>query len=240
MSTEKQQFYRANCPTCRREQNCDLVGQVKKPWTYFDGRGNRADGGVNHSLVECRGCNTVFNESSSWNDQDFDHGYDENGNIIIELNYNKETFPKTPSRPIPDWFEILERIDFHLWKIMTESYKSLDVNCIILSVIGLRTALDRAMEKLGIDAGLPFAAKLAQLKEGGWIGETEHGLLDVLTNAGHAAAHRGWAPDRDQAYHLFDVLENFTQRTFVNGKRALDIQEAIPGRQRPRAKSSDQ
>lgn len=232
MNDKNPTIYRANCPTCSREQNCDLIGHVKKTWTYNDGRGNSVDGGVNHSLVECRGCNTVFYESSSWDDQDFDHDIDENGNPVMKFIYSKETFPKPPSRPIPQWFEDFWKVDLQLSRILDESYKALDSACIILAVIGLRTALDRSMEKLGIDAALPFEAKLAELQNGGWIGDTEHQLLKVLTNAGHAAAHRGWAPEKAEAIHLFDILENFIQRNFVNGKRALELQSAIPGRQR--------
>jgi Domain of unknown function (DUF4145) len=62
----------------------------------------------------------------------------------------------------------------------------------VLAAIGLRTAFDRASELLGIDPNKTFAGKLSQLVVDGHIGSTEKASLDVLTDAGGAAAHRGW------------------------------------------------
>lgn len=228
--SEDQKPTRSRCPTCRREQNCDLIGQTYKPWSYRDNQGNGCDGGITHSLLECRGCNTVFYEKSSWNDNDLDHWYDDEGRIQTEAVQTKETFPRPPSRPMPEWFERLEFEDGQFGKILAEAYKAFDENCLILTSIGLRTALDRGTEKLGIDTALPFYEKLKSLRDGGWIGDTEHDLLDVLTNAGNAAAHRGWSPTDEEVGHLLDVLENFIQRTFINGKRALALRENIPAK----------
>lgn len=209
-----------------------MIGQTYKPWSYSDASGNSTNGGVTHSLVECRGCNTVFYETESWDDNDIDHWYDAFGKEQMAATKTKETFPRPPARPIPEWFERLDAVDAQLWRILAETFKALEERCFILTAVGLRTAFDRATEHLGIDAALPFVKKLQSLREGGWIGDTEHDLLGVLADAGSAAAHRGWAPHENEVGHLLDVLENFIQRNIVNGKRALALRDAIPARKK--------
>jgi hypothetical protein len=59
----------------------------------------------------------------------------------------------------------------------------------ILTTSGLRAALDRGTEILGIDAAHTVNRKLVELLLGGWIGTKEHDILSVITDAGNAAAH---------------------------------------------------
>ncbi|MER9657631.1 DUF4145 domain-containing protein [Mesorhizobium sp. M0152] len=193
-------------------------------------------GGVTYTLFECRGCNAVFYETSSWDENDVDQWYGPDGQTESEANLTKETFPKPPARPRPDWFDVSGAINHTLHGIMEETYKADEAGCHLLAAVGLRTALDSCFEGVGIEGGDTFAKKLHALKAGGYIGETEHDLLTVLIDAGSAAAHRGWTPERQHVHQLMDVLENFIQRVFVNGKRALEMKAGIPGKQ-PRIRS---
>jgi hypothetical protein len=120
---------------------------------------------------------------------------------------------------------------------LEETYKAEEAGCQMLAATGLRTALDSCFEAIGLPSGDPFAKKLQTLKAEGYIGDTEHELLAVLIDAGSAAAHRGWVPQRQHIHELMDVLENFVQRVFVNGKRALEMKADIPQKQ-PRSRSS--
>ena len=86
----------------------------------------------------------------------------------------------------------MARIDGQLHGILSEMYTAYDNRSYILTAVGLRTALDRGTEVLGIDPAITFAEKLDALKDGGWIGDTERDILEVVTDAGNAAAHRGW------------------------------------------------
>jgi len=107
-------------------------------------------------------------------------------------------------------------------------YVAYDHSANILTAVGLRTALDRATEVLGVDPAISFEEKLAELKNGGWIGETEHGILDVITNAGNAAAHRGWSPSKEDVGKLLTAMEAFLHRAFIVGQDALAIRANIP------------
>lgn len=223
---------KAHCPTCNRPQNCDLHGRTYKPWEWSDGSGNSTSGGHTYSLFECRGCNTVFLEINSWDENDRDYWYAENGDTQSQPNDNKSTYPKPPSRPRPDWFDNIGQIEPKLFRILDEAYKAYEQNCYVLTAIGLRTALDSCVTAVKIDPAMTFSEKLETLLKGGWIGESEHALLTMLTDAGNAAAHQGWAPDEEAVRHLLDMLENFIQRNLVNGQRALAMKDGIPQKQR--------
>lgn len=221
---------KAHCPTCDRDQNCILHGRADKPWRWEDRSGHSIVGGDAYSLFECCGCETVFTEKSSWDENDIDQWYDYAGAVQSEPNYTKTTFPSPPARRRPDWLDNIGKLDPTLFHILDETYRSYDEKCFILAAIGLRTALDRCVATVRIDPAKSFQEKLRELRELGFIGETEHSILTVLTDAGSAAAHRGWSPDKEQTTHLLDVLENFVHRVLINGQKALEI-KGIPAAQ---------
>ncbi|MGO7535254.1 DUF4145 domain-containing protein [Rhizobium leguminosarum] len=223
---------KAHCPTCNREQNCILHGRADKPWRWEDRYGNSMVGGNAYSLFECCGCETVFTETSSWDENNIDQWYDYDGAIQSEAVYTKITLPGPPARPRPDWLDKIGKLDPNLFHILDETYRCYDEKCFILAAIGLRTALDSCVASVKIDPAKSFQEKLKELKEQGFIGDTEHGILTVLTNAGSAAAHRGWSPNEEQTTHLLDVLENFIHRVLVNGQKALEIKSGIPEAQK--------
>jgi Domain of unknown function (DUF4145) len=116
---------------------------------------------------------------------------------------------------------------------LTSVYTALDNDLRVLAAIGLRTAFDRASELLGIDPNKTFAGKLSQLVVDGHIGSTEKASLDVLTDAGGAAAHRGWKPNLKQLDTLSSIMEQFVHRTFVLNAKAKRVKTSIPSRKRP-------
>ncbi len=184
-------------------------------------------GGIDHSLLQCLGCETVFYLHNSWNDEDFDYWVDADGTERREANRTKTTYPK-PVGQRPQWLEALGKKDHDLKNILDQVYTAADAECLILASIGIRTAVDRATEVLGIDPTEPFVKKLSELKSGGWIGDTEHDVLSVVTDAGSAAAHRGWEPDDHEFAKLMMAVEMFIPRAILFGKDVLDVKKAIP------------
>lgn len=229
---------KAHCPTCDGERTCLVHGEVNKPWDYEDRQGNSAHGAVDHSLLECRGCETVFYESAAWNSEDVDLWNDAEGNLRGEHPRERLTYPKPEGKTKPVWLDAMAKIDRQLHGILNEMYMAYDNQAFILTAVGLRTALDRGMEVLGIDPSLTFAEKLTALRDGGWIGETEKDILEVVTDAGNAAAHRGWSPDNQEITQLVYAMEVFLQRAFIVGKKALGIKAAIPAKPARRKKAT--
>jgi hypothetical protein len=218
-----------HCPTCNGERMCSVHGHVYVPWRWEDKSSQHfMCGGVDHSLLQCMGCETVFYLNNSWNDEDLDHWYDHNGETQSEAVRTKVTHPKPDSTNRPIWLDAISKVDPQLRKILEEMYVAMDNEAFILTAVGLRTALDRGTEVLGIDPAKTFTEKLADLKDGGWIGATEHDILEVITDAGNAAAHRGWAPDAKAIAQLLYSMEVFLQRAFIVGQKALTIRDSIP------------
>lgn len=231
---------KAHCPSCDRDTNCHVHGAVDQPWNQDDGE-HSMNGQVDHKLLQCLGCDTVFYHRSSWDSEDWDHDYDPRTRETVTYYPTRtETYPKPePSLDRADWTTNLHKIDWPLHNIMGEMYKAADGNSYILASVGLRTALDRAMEILGIDPGHYLVDKLARLKERGFIRPSEHDTLSVVAEAGNAAAHQAWSPDRDEFAHLLVVLEQFIHRNIVVGQKALAVKNNIPAKQ-PRPKKPKQ
>lgn len=229
-----------HCPDCNGERSCDVRGHIYVPWHWEDKyHGYSTSGGVDHSLLQCRGCEGVFYLHDSWNEEDLDHWYDHNGVTQTEAVRTKITYPKPDSTTKPVWLDAIGKVDTQLRQILEEMYVARDNEAFILTAVGLRTALDRGTEVLGIHPSKTFAEKLQELKDGGWIGETEHKILEVITDAGNAAAHRGWVPEAKQIADLLYAMEVFLQRAFLVSQKALSIKENIPPKPKgPKAKKA--
>jgi hypothetical protein len=231
MADEPKPTAKAHCPKCDGERTCEVHGTIYKPWDWEDRQhGHSMNGGVTHSLLECRGCETVFYETSSWNSEDVDHYYDALGELQYDHFHEKVTYPKPDTKTKPLWFDAMQKIDLQLHNILSQMYLSHDNHANILTAVGLRTALDRATELLGIDPAKTFDEKLNDLRNDGWIGQTERDVLGVVTDAGNAAAHRGWEPDKQEITDLLSAMEVFLHRAFIVGKKALSIKSNIPAK----------
>jgi hypothetical protein len=224
---------KAHCPTCDGERICQIHGTIYKGWDWEDrAHGHSVNGGVDHSLLECRGCETVFYETLSWNSEDIDHFYDAMGQEQYEHPRDVQTYPKPETKTKPVWFDSIQKADPQLHNILRQMYLAHDNQAHILTAVGLRTALDRATEVIGIDPAKTFDEKLDELLTGGWIGQTERDILGVVTEAGNAAAHRGWEPDSQEISELLSSLEVFLHRAFIVGQKALSIKSSIPAKPR--------
>lgn len=223
--------FRAHCPRCDGERICIIHGAIDQPWAVEDGR-NYMEGQVDHKLVQCAGCETVFYHKSSWDSEDCDYDYHPvTGETISSNPRTIETYPAPEKKSLkPDWIWNIQQIDPQLYKILDETYKAREVNSFILASVGLRTAFDRVTEYLKIDPNLSLEEKVSELRANDFIGGTEAETLRVVTDAGNAAAHRGWAPDQTSFQTLLETLEQFIYRVVVSGKAALDLNGKIPPR----------
>lgn len=218
----------AHCPTCDGARACSSFGHVLGDWSFSDPDGNSMWGEDEHFLLQCKGCETVFYLLESWNIDDLDHWVDVNGETQTHINRRKVTYPKPESKIKPNWVGEIWKVDAQLFKILEEVYMVVENHAYILAAFGLRTALDRCTEVLKIDPAKTFDEKLKELLTGGWIGDTEYSVLGVVTDAGNAAAHRGWSPEQAEMEQLVMAMEAFLHRTFIVGQNALGIKANIP------------
>jgi len=230
------QRMKAHCPSCNKETNCDVAGAVDQPWEVADEE-NSSNGRIDHKLLQCLGCETVFYHRSSWDSEDWDFHYDRRKEEEVMI------YPtRTETYPVPQvrgqgakWFEELWWIDQPLYTILREVNQAAESNSFFLAAVGLRTALDRTMELLDVDPGHYLADKLKTVKDRGIIGQVEHDALSVVAEAGNAAAHQGWSPSKNEFSPLRVALDQFVERTVVYGNKAMAVKGNIPPKhKRPR------
>jgi hypothetical protein len=96
--------------------------------------------------------------------------------------------------------------------LLEEVYEALDADLRSIAAMGLRAALDRTFELAGADPAFGFAQKLATLEAQKVIAANEKELLLIMTDAGSAAAHRGWKPDLEELDSILAATEGLLQR----------------------------
>ncbi|WP_226099523.1 hypothetical protein [Dickeya oryzae] len=167
--TDKAAF-RAECPECVGERSCIVIGETKRNWESGDRR-NSVQWGTEYRLLQCKGCDTVFYHSKSWDSEDLDYDYDDEGQTVITSKYRYETYPRSLDEHRPQWIENIAAIDYQLYLLLNEVYQAYYNESYILASIGLRTAFDRTSEVLKILPTLPLVKKVEKLAENGYIGE---------------------------------------------------------------------
>lgn len=226
---------KAECSNCGGLRNCDVQGS------------HNQRGGDDHFqwhtqwfLLQCKGCEHAFAQTISTNSEDYVDYYDEQGEEARDHDETINYWPALAKRKRPEWVSDAgidaagaETLDYALLEV----YGALEAGLNMLAGIGIRTTFDVASELLNIQSSLTFQNKLTQLVGDGHIGEVDKARLNMLVEAGNAAAHRGWKPKADELHIMMEVLEMFIFRAFVepSRQRNLDasvtkIQTAIPQR----------
>jgi hypothetical protein len=147
-------------------------------------------------------------------------------NILYEERHHWPEPAKERSRP--DWSKLTDAL---LTKLLSSVYTALEHDLRVLAAIGMRVVFDRASELVGIDTSESFANKLNQLHREHLISKSQKESLEVLTDAGSAAAHRGWEPDPKQLRILLNIMEHFVS-SFVLEDAPLPCWPARPKRMR--------
>jgi predicted transport protein len=221
-ASEVEKFF---CNVCKRRTNHFVRGCYSK--TEEDKRAE-----VNFTqralIVECCGCEHVALVKQTHFSEDYD--YDEDpatGEQIMVPDWDESTYPPVTYRAPPSWFEDLP--DPTLKAISEEIYKSLQAGSNYLATFGSRTLIDRLFVLTVGDRG-NFAKGLAALIDEGKISRHERDILEPVVQAGHAAAHRGWAPTKEQLAIILDTVEGLIHRLLVLPKLAEELEEAVPAR----------
>lgn len=233
---------KVHCPTCDGQRQCYVRAAHTSQWSHelHDYHQNSMHGGAEHRILECCGCETVFYYETSWNSEDEEVVTGENGEEKWEYNMSTVTFPPIPEHKAeirPSWLLQLE--DKQLRKLLDETYLAYEHGSYVLAAMGMRTCLDRVTEIFQIDPAITFDEKLDELRQQGLVGSNERSILDLIVNAGNAAAHRGWRPDQDETSKMLRAFEAFLLRCFVLDFDAKAIEGNIPPKQKRRAKKTN-
>ena len=221
-SSDTLETCKGHCPTCEKDLNADIVASFSEKHDYPDTHGMWSI--FTYLILRCRGCDQVyfqlrdlFSEDAEWE---------------TDPEPTTETlWPLPKKRSRPPW---LNRLDVGLQGLLDEVYGALDADLRVLAAIGTRTALDHAMVSIGAREASGFGQKLDQLLEEKTISEDEKEMLAKLTDAGSAAAHRGWRPQPEGLDTLIEGVEAFLHRSLVLKKTVDENLGKVPARpQRP-------
>jgi hypothetical protein len=211
---------KGHCPECGPNRNATVVCEHDETW---EAEGGDVWGCETSRILKCGGCNTVYFQTVAHDSE----GYGPDG-----PEYRTSYWPAPSRRNEPAWMFELSIADNKLYSLFSETYAALNNDARVLAAIGLRTIFDRVSEKFRVPANLSFKAKLQALHVKGKIGQSELDSLEILTEAGSAAVHRGWKPTLTQLDTLMNVAESFVHRTFVLDLEAKNLKRSIPKRKK--------
>lgn len=223
---------RGHCPSCGPGRFADVVGHYQN---RYDDDDSGVWGQTDYRILQCRGCETVYFQQDAIFSENLDYRRDPltgepEAYMPHEITYWPE--PSSPSeRPRPTWTYDLYAVDSDLKSLFEDIYVALRNNLRVLSAIGIRTVFDRASELLGVDPAKTFAEKLSELLLLGKIGNSERDSLGILTDAGSAAAHRGWKPEPQELDTMMSIIEAFLYRTFILDEAARRLKKNVPKKQ---------
>lgn len=221
-ATKIQKFF---CNVCKGKTNHFIRGEHSKTDEDDDAP---VDFTQKALIIECCGCGHVALVKKTRFSEDFDFAYHPvSGEQITIPIWEEVIYPPVTYRASPPWFEDLP--DPTLREISGEIYKSLQTGSHYLATFGSRTLIDRLIVLTVGDKG-NFVKGLAALRDEGKISQHERDILEPVIQAGHAAAHRGWAPTKEQLAIILDTVEGLIHRLLVLPKLAEELEEAVPGR----------
>lgn len=235
MATEKVRL--GHCPQCGPDRSADIV---KAHHECYGDRDAGAWTDADYRILRCRGCSSVYFQESTVSSEDQCREMVEiDGRQEYTLPERITHWPPPVIRPKPEWsrqphFVTKYRI---VSRLLDDVYGTLNAGLKVPTAVAARTVFDAASKELDVDPSKLFFQKLDELRNKGRIGEDERRTLDVLVDAGNAAAHRGWIPSTDQLDTILSILEEFLHRAFVLKQKADNLSKEIPPRHRRKKNS---
>jgi hypothetical protein len=197
--------------------------------------------------LQCRGCRRVsLRETTEIKDtlaywEPFLAGvevYDSNGN---EKDTITQYFPPPISRRTPEWLHrgtaILYEGMMGFEDILREVYLATRNGLPHLAIMGIRAIIEKVMIDNVGDQG-SFQKNLEAFKEQGYISLIQFDYLRATLEAGHAAIHRGFTPEREDLNAALDIMEGILATLYVQAEGAQKLSERVPPR-RPKRRSPE-
>lgn len=223
---------KGHCPSCGPDRFADVVGHYVQKfdedyvWGQHDFR-----------ILKCRGCETPYYQTEKVFSEDTDHVWNQDTHEYDEvLSPNFEHYPLPKRRDEPEWEYRISAKDKTLGNLLSDMYGALNAGLNVPAAVAARTIFDRASEILGVDPAITFGEKLKELAKQGTISDAEKKVLTVLSDAGGAAAHRGWRPKPTEVDTLISIAEAFLHRVFILPADANEVADNIPAKPKRKKK----
>lgn len=205
---------KAHCNECGHETNHTVIGSDTESWVEDLGDGAWMDGSVTHTMLKCKGCNSVCMRKddylSEWDGTQVDY------------------FPPAISRPEPRW---LTNLSDELQELLREVYTALHADSRRLAMMGARAVIDRVFaDKLGSVKN--FGDGLERLESAGFLSKSTVAVLKAAIEAGHAAAHRGHKASKEGVGDVLDIVEQLLHAVYITPVAAARLKKTTPRRSR--------
>jgi hypothetical protein len=228
----------ALCPSCGPHRKADVLTRHVQGPDYDDERYPGDEDTIDdYRILKCRGCEGVYVQRVTFTydvnlvgKDDFDP---RTGEYNPQFDPTTTYWPAPRRRKPPDW--LVKVSDQVVRGLLEEVYTALDADLRSIAAMGLRAALDRTFDLAGAHPADGFAQKLAVLEAHGVIAAKEKEVLVIITDAGSAAAHRGWKPEPEQLDNILDTTQGLLHRVALLGPAARKLKRRVPPRpKRPR------
>jgi hypothetical protein len=205
-------FIRCHCNRCGHETKHDVLHEQSTSTDEVLPDDVLVSWVDTYEMLECRGCEDVRLKHT---------------NLFVSTGEAEVHFyPPAASRRLPVWRLQLPR---EIRELLEEVYTALHNDSRTLALMGLRTVLDALMLQQVGDKG-SFENKLDALGYNGIISLQQSEVLRAALDAGSAAAHRGFKPERDHLNAVIDIVENLLQAVYHLRPLAEELKRATPPR----------
>jgi hypothetical protein len=217
---------RGHCPNCGADRRADVVASHAE---RCDDESQVVWSVETLSILKCRGCDTVYvKRDHVFSGDEIKDRDPETGEYETAPATRTSYWPAPVRRAKPNWIHKID--DAPLKILLDEIYQALNTDQRVLAAMGARTALDRAMVLVGAPEAAGFREKLQKLKRDQVISQQEEGTLLTLTDAGSAAAHRGWRPEANVLATIMDGVEAFLNRSLIIHRDVEAMRKDVPTR----------
>lgn len=165
-------------------------------------------------VLRCRGCKTATIREDL-------RGFDDQVQTVYKP-------PRLWTRS-PVWIQKLEELDDNIYNLLVEVYSAANDEQFRLLAMGVRAVLDHLMTRIVGDIG-SFERKLSDMVTKAHISSRQKEMLDIVIDAGSAAAHRGYKPPRDLLEQMVAVMETIVRDHYITGPMLETIKTTIPPR----------
>jgi hypothetical protein len=215
---------KAHCNACVGITNHVVIHRHTKAWNDDIDEQHPVSGGDEYLLMQCAGCDAVHLQHDNW----FSEHWDENGAIIDTVYY-----PPAISRRRPSWLKDPQGPFYfggtEIEKLLEEIYSALQNDSRRLAAMGIRALLELIMIQQVGDGG-QIGKNVDKFLEQGFVAKINQDTFRFqLIEAGHAAMHRQYVPERVDIEVLMQITESLIEAIYVQPAKAKRLGK-IPAR----------
>lgn len=221
---------KSHCNNCGGQRKHVVLHQEKTSWDEDLGHGHWMWGSDTYFLVRCAGCDNIHLRHESTFSENSD---EDNPNITY--------YPPAVSRRKPEWMSGImwyfgTKSQMAIADLMEEVYTALQNDSRRLAVMGIRAVLEVVMIDKIEDQG-SIGKNVTAFLEAGYVPPVSHDVFrSTLIEAGHAAMHRNYKPDKEHVDVLLDLTEGLLASIYVHPVSAAKVNRRIPKRLPPTPK----